>query len=53
MLQTDPRPAYHDVESSRQRYGIRVFDFDLKWRLEGEDFLVTALEPAGDEAKRR
>jgi tRNA-Thr(GGU) m(6)t(6)A37 methyltransferase TsaA len=53
MLQTDPRPAYHDEETSRQGYGIRVFDFDLKWRLEGEEFLVTALEPADDETMRR
>ena len=49
ILENDPRPAYH---SSRQSdwgsgriFGIRLFDFDLKWTVEHGEMIVLRLEP--------
>lgn len=44
MLSLDPRPAYRNDADARVKYGVRIFDFDLKWRIEGEDFVVYDLE---------
>lgn len=30
VLQQDPRPAYHEVDSERI-YSMRLYDFDIKW----------------------
>ena len=49
ILENDPRPAYR---SSRQSdwgndriFGIRLFDFDLKWTVERDQMIVLSLEP--------
>ncbi|MFH2001016.1 MAG: hypothetical protein ABIK28_15145, partial [Planctomycetota bacterium] len=48
MLSLDPRPAYHVADPTRERFGVRIFDFDLKWKLEGDEFLVYALDDLMD-----
>ena len=44
LLRLDPRPAYREDEAPRD-YGMRLHDFDVKWRMEGARVVVTALEP--------
>lgn len=36
VLSADPRPAYRDDASAERIYGMRLYDFDLRWRVEGE-----------------
>lgn len=42
ILENDPRPAYHDNPGSTgthgRLFGIRIFDFDLKWTIK-ENFI--------------
>lgn len=47
MLELDPRPAFQKRQMPRQSaqaegasYGFRLFDFDVKWRIEGQQFCV-------------
>lgn len=42
LLQSDPRPAYKGEEAGRV-YGMRLWDFDLQWRVTGELIEVLAL----------
>jgi len=42
MLSADPRPAYRDTTDSTAVYGTRLYDFDLRWRIEGN--MVEVLE---------
>jgi hypothetical protein len=30
VLQQDPRPAYHEIDSARI-YSMFLYDFDIKW----------------------
>ncbi|GAB6041773.1 tRNA (N6-threonylcarbamoyladenosine(37)-N6)-methyltransferase TrmO [Endothiovibrio diazotrophicus] len=43
LLRLDPRPAYRDDATPRD-YGMRLYDLDVKWRMEGGRVRVTALE---------
>jgi len=36
LLATDPRPAYIKQGRRQRVYGIRLYDFDLRWRVAGE-----------------
>ena len=36
LLETDPRPAYADESQPDRVYGMRLYDFDLKWRVRGD-----------------
>lgn len=49
ILENDPRPAYRSSQTpgsdASRVYGIRIFDFDLKWRVDQGRVLVTCLEP--------
>ncbi|SFN58162.1 tRNA-Thr(GGU) m(6)t(6)A37 methyltransferase TsaA [Formivibrio citricus] len=42
VLAQDPRPAYAD--DPQRLYGVRLYDFDVKWRCDGQTAIVTALE---------
>ncbi len=42
LLQSDPRPAYKGEEAGRV-YGMRLWDFDLQWRVTGDLVEVLAL----------
>lgn len=43
VLSADPRPAYRDDEAAERIYGMRLFDFDLRWRVEGNSAVVVEL----------
>jgi tRNA-Thr(GGU) m(6)t(6)A37 methyltransferase TsaA len=47
LLQYDPRPAYQADTGQKQAFAMRLYDFDLKWRMEGECAVVYGLEPVG------
>ena len=44
MLSLDPRPAYRDDDSGDGIYGIRLFDFNLRFRVRGNVATVLELE---------
>jgi len=45
MLQNDPRPAYYAAARPvKKTFGIRLLDFDLKWKVEEDRIIVTAIE---------
>lgn len=46
LLSLDPRPAYQGgaAESTDRVYGMRLYDFDLRWRVDGSRVEVLALE---------
>lgn len=43
ILLTDPRPAYYDANSKKE-FGIRLFDFDVKWEFENNLITVLSIE---------
>jgi tRNA-Thr(GGU) m(6)t(6)A37 methyltransferase TsaA len=43
ILQNDPRPAYLD-KSKRDRFGMRLDNFNVRWEIKGDTFLITELE---------
>ncbi len=43
VLAADPRPAYRDDDSGDRIYGMRLLDFDLRWRIEAQRAVVLAL----------
>lgn len=43
VLAADPRPAYREDESTERVYGMRLLDFDLRWRVEGASAVVVEL----------
>ena len=43
VLGADPRPAYRDDEAAERIYGMRLFDFDLRWRVVGNSAVVVEL----------
>jgi hypothetical protein len=61
VLENDPRPAYSNARFARKDedapakktdnariYGIRMFDFDLKWQASGNNIQVICLDPVSD-----
>lgn len=44
VLKLDPRPAYIGDSSSDRVYGFRIMDFDVKWRIEGGNAIIMAIE---------
>ncbi|TPW18198.1 MAG: SAM-binding protein [Halothiobacillaceae bacterium] len=45
VVALDPRPAYMSDSDQEREYGLRLFDFDLRWRVEGELALILELHP--------
>lgn len=43
VLQLDPRPAYKDKKHSNKSYAIKLYDYDLKWHVDGQKIMVTSL----------
>ncbi len=41
LLELDPRPAY--AEEDGRVYGFRLYDFDLRWQMDGDEILVLEL----------
>ena len=49
VLGADPRPSYHEDEHTERIYGMRVLDFDLRWRVaEGVVVVVELSAEIGD-----
>lgn len=44
VLAQDPRPAYAD--DPQRRYGLRLYDLEIKWRCTGKRAIVEAILPA-------
>ena len=45
LLELDPRPAYRGGEQQERVYGIKLYDFDLRWRVSGDQVEVLELVP--------
>lgn len=43
ILQLDPRPAYQQKKQIKNEFAMKLYEFDLKWRIENEHVLVTSL----------
>lgn len=43
LLETDPRPAYSGEPEPGRVYGIRLYDFDLRWEITGDRIVVREL----------
>jgi len=44
ILEQDPRPGYRRGGAEQRGYGMRLLDFDLRWRVEEHAVVVTHLE---------
>ncbi len=44
LLAHDPRPAYREQEPAERVFGMRLYDYDVKWREEAAGPLVLAVE---------
>jgi len=45
LLECDPRPAYKNEPQPDRIYGMRLYDFDLKWRVMDDEVEVVELAP--------
>ena len=43
LLALDPRPGYRRGEAEQKGYGMRLLDYDLHWRIDGERLEVVSL----------
>jgi tRNA-Thr(GGU) m(6)t(6)A37 methyltransferase TsaA len=43
ILTLDPRPGYRRGEAEQRRYGMRLFDYDLRWEIDGDRITVLSL----------
>ncbi|BED89207.1 tRNA (N6-threonylcarbamoyladenosine(37)-N6)-methyltransferase TrmO [Pseudoalteromonas sp. MM1] len=44
VLKQDPRPAYKKQKQGEQSYGMTLYDFNIRWQVNGEHNLVTSIE---------
>lgn len=44
VLQQDPRPAYKKGKADTKEYGIRLYDLNIKWQVDGQLCLVESIE---------
>ena len=47
ILENDPRPAYSKGDNPDRIFGIRLFDFDVKWQVTRDRVRVICLEKKG------
>ncbi len=43
ILALDPRPGYRRGEAEQRCYGMRLFDYDLRWEIDGDRISVLSL----------
>ena len=43
ILQLDPRPAYQDKKQTKNEFAMKLYNYDLKWRIDNEQIIVTEL----------
>lgn len=48
LLSFDPRPAYQVGADGQAEYGLRLFDFNVRFRVDGNRITVLQLEPLED-----
>ncbi|CRI68027.1 conserved hypothetical protein [Thiocapsa sp. KS1] len=48
VLAQDPRPGYMDRYPERREFGVRLYDRNIRWRIEGKAMHVVAVEPLAD-----
>ena len=44
VLEQDPRPAYKKAKTDNKEYGIRLYDLNIKWQVNGHACLVIAIQ---------
>ena len=44
VLAQDPRPGYMDRYPGRREFGVRLWEFDIRWRLEADEITVIAIQ---------
>ncbi len=49
ILEIDPRPAYHRNSVKRRDYGMRLYDFNIRWRVDAETVTLTRIEAFQEE----
>lgn len=47
ILGHDPRPAYYGKDDGKRAFGMRLFDYDVKWEVAGNTVYVTGIVPVG------
>ncbi len=45
ILRQDPRPAYERENTAPRRYGMKLYDFDLRWEMRGNTATVIDIIP--------
>ena len=50
VLAQDPRPGYMDRYPERAQFALRLFDLELRWRVQGRTALVVGVEPVAGTA---
>ena len=45
LLAADPRPAYQSGKADGRRYGMRLWDFDVRWEVDEDGLRVTDIVP--------
>lgn len=46
VLQQDPRPAYKKLNKDKQEYAVFLYDYNVKWQVENNCCIVTAIDLA-------
>ena len=44
VLKQDPRPAYKKQKDGEQSYGMTLYNYNIRWHVNGEHNLVTSIE---------
>ena len=50
VLAQDPRPGYMDRYPEREQFALRLYDLELRWRVQGRTALVVGVEPVAGTA---
>ena len=48
VLAQDPRPAFHKSQSSDREYGMRLYDFNIRWQVIAQRNVVTDIRIADE-----
>ncbi len=43
ILENDPRPAYYSQKPSRNIFGMKIYDIDVKWKISKDKIIVFAI----------
>ncbi|BBO77173.1 tRNA (N6-threonylcarbamoyladenosine(37)-N6)-methyltransferase TrmO [Desulfosarcina widdelii] len=44
VLGADPRPAYVDQHTDREEFGLRLYNVNVRWRIDDREIIVQAIE---------